>query len=442
MLKRKALTALKAWKERIGKKPLIVQGARQVGKTYAIRAFAKENYDVCYELNFLQNTALKDIFLGDLSADAVLSGIRLSFPELRLHIGHTLIFLDELQACPEAATALKFLGADPRFDVIASGSALGMLHGQVSSWPVGQVEYLDMYALDFEEFLWAMGVEPDLIASLAGYMDGHAAIPQGIHQAMTSYLRQYMVIGGMPDVVNAFRAEQDFAAADAVQRRIYRDYEADIAHYAEPDIRLKAQRCWQSIPLQLSKPNHKFQYEIVEHRSSARKFGTAVDWLTAAGMACAVYHVSSVEYPLKAFAEDTSFRLYPNDIGLLICTYDFSLKRALAMPDMSMDTEESIVIRTAKGGIYEALAADFLQKQGRHDLYFYRNTAGTAEIEFLIENRDGVIPIELKAGHNKTRSLDEILQSEAVPYGYKFAEQNAGRAGKRIMLPHYMLMFL
>lgn len=432
---------MEAWRTRDTHKPLIVQGARQVGKTFAVRIFAGLSYHAFYELNFLKNASLKDIFHGDLTADTILTGIRLYFPEIKLDPGHTLIFLDELQDCPQAATALKFLAGDSRFDVIASGSSLGMLHGQVSSWPVGQVEYLDMTALDFEEFLWASGVDRDLTQRMSSYADGKTKIPDAVHQVMSKYLRQYMVIGGMPDVVNAFLSGQDYAEADRVQRRILRDYLADIAHYAEPDIRLKAQRCWQSIPVQLNKDNHKFQYETVEHRGTARKFGSSVDWLTAAGMACRVENVTVPEYPLKAFSVPDQFRLYPHDIGLLIGTYDFALKRALVMDEASLQQTESAVVRTAKGGIFEALAADMLQKRGYTELHYFRNTSGSVEIEFLLENAAGIIPLEIKAGHNRTRSLDTVLQSDAVPYGYKFANQNAGISGKKITLPLYMLMF-
>lgn len=440
MLKRKALDMLSVWKGKRDRKPLIVEGARQVGKTFAVRAFASDAYATTYELNFLERPALKQVFEGNLSANDVLAGIRLSFPENRYEAGRTLIFLDEIQACPQALTALKFLGGDSRFDVIASGSALGMLHGQVSSWPVGQVEYLHMYSLDFEEFLWAAGVDEAIIETVRGYRNGEKRIPEAIHRAMMRYLRQYLVIGGMPDVVKAFFPEYDYVAADEVQRRIYSDYVADIAHYAEPETRLKAQKCWRSVPLQLAKENHKFQYATVEHRGTTRKFGSAVDWLLAAEMVGRVLNVTKVEYPLRAFEMEDHFRLYPMDIGLLISTYDFGLKRALVSEE-GVNQTESIVLKTAKGGIYEALAAEMLWKRGRKGLHFYRNTMGTVEIEFLLEGEEGVIPVEVKAGNNKTRSLNTILESVEIARGFKFADQNAGIDGKKITLPLYMLMF-
>lgn len=453
MLRRKAMDQLVSWKSRPDRKPLLVEGPRQAGKTYIIRVFAAETYETCYELNFLENSSLKKIFSGDLNPNAVLSGIRLSFPEKRYTPGKTLVFLDEIQACPDAVTALKFLAKDPRFDVIASGSSLGMIHGQTASWPVGQIDYLDMWALDFEEFLWAIGLDEDLLEGIKAYKSGKAVIPEAIHQRMTAFLRQYLVIGGMPEVVKTFAAEQDYLAADQIQRQIYRDYTADIAHYAEPEIRLKAQACWNSIPAQLTKVNHKFQYSAVEKKGNKQKFGSSVDWLTAARMVLRVNNVSRVEYPLKNQTMEENYRLYPSDIGLLISTYDFSLKRAFLQEPaedniiernmMEGNLAESIVFRTVRGGIFEALAADMLCKKGYFEkCWFYRNETGTVELEFLVEGPEGVCPIEIKAGNNKTRSLDKILSDDHIALGYKFANQNAGTYGKKISLPLYMLPFI
>ena len=443
MLKRKALNQLRKWKSREDRKPLLVEGPRQVGKTYIIQVFAAETYETCFELNFLKNPSLKEIFSGDLSPDAVLSGIRLSFPGQHYTPGRTLIFLDEIQACHDAITALKFLSGDPRFDVIASGSSLGIVHAQTSSWPVGQIDYLDMWALDFEEFLWAIGLDEDLVEEIKKYRTGKTVVPEAIHQKMTTFLRQYLVIGGMPEVVKHFVPDQDYQTADEIQRSIYRDYTADIAHYANPEIRLKAQACWNSVPAQLTKVNHKFQYGTVEKKGNKQKFGSSVDWLTAARMVLKVNNVNKVEYPLKNQTLEDNYRLYPSDIGLLISTYDFRLKRAFLLDHADDDLSESIVFRTAKGGIFEALAADMLCKKGYFEkCWFYRNEAGTVELEFLIEGPTGVYPLEIKAGNNKTRSLDKILSDDNIALGYKFANQNAGISGKKISLPLYMLPFI
>ena len=443
MLKRKILVQLSEWKEQHTDKCLVISGARQVGKTYIVREFAKEAYTSYIELNFIENPGLASIFMGSLDTDSILMGIRLNYPDKQIVPGETLILLDEIQECTNAITALKFLAADPRVDVIATGSLLGLKYKGNTSYPVGSVYYLDMYSLDFEEFLWALGIDDDIIASLRKCYDQRDPVPYGIHRRIMTYLHQYMVIGGMPEVVDQFVKEQDYHAADMIQRRIYRDYLADIARYADPNIKIKAEKCFRSIPLQLNKENHKFQYSVVEHRGNAKKFESSLDWIINANMAVPVCNVSKVEYPLAAFAIDDNIRLYNTDIGLLICTYDYSLKKALLEEEDFFDKAlDNPVLKTAKGGLYEALIADMLIK-GRHsNIFFYRNEPGTVEIEFLIEKAFGVLPIEVKAGRNGTRSLNTILKNEDIKYGLKLADQNIGVSEKKITMPLYMAIFI
>ena len=443
MLKRKVYAQLEEWKNKRRDKCLVITGARQVGKTYIVRKFGEAEYASYIELNFIENPGLSAIFRDNLSAESILTGIRLNFPGKRIIPGETLILLDEIQECAGAVAALKFLAADSRVDVIATGSLLGLNYKTSMSYPVGSVDYLDMYSLDFEEFLWALAIDDDFIVQLRKYFDNRASVPFGIHSAMMSYLRQYMVIGGMPEVVNTFVEERDYYAADEVQRRIYRDYLADIARYADPNIKIKSEKCFRSIPLQLSKENHKFQYSVVEHKGNAKKFESSIDWIINAGMATAVLNVSRIEYPLASYAIDDNIRLYNTDIGLLICTYDYSLKKAL-LEDTDF-TDESLgnpVLKTAKGGLYEALVADMLIKAGHSSIFFYRNEPGTVEMEFLLDGSSGVVPIEVKAGRNRSKSLNSILKNEDIMCGYKLADQNVGIKDKKITLPLYMTIFL
>lgn len=440
-LKRKGMQFLLEWQKKPDRKSLIVSGARQTGKTYLVRQFGSENYDSVIELNFLEDSSLKSIFSGTLNADAILANIRLFRPQIPFISGKTLLFLDEVQECPEAITALKFLSHDPRFDVIASGSALGMAYKQVSSFPVGFVEYYDMFALDFEEFLWALQIDSSLIFSLREHFDSHTPVPKAFHEKMLELLRRYMAIGGMPEVVASFAETEDYPLADRLQRQIYRAYLNDIAHYAPPQIRIKAERCYASIPNQLTKENHKYQYKLVEERGTARKFETSIDWLVNAYVAVPVLNVSAIEFPLKAYAKEDNFRLYMNDIGLLISTYPYEIKRAILEDSALEESSSNFMLKIAKGGIYEALAADLLLKKG-YSLYFFRNDTGSVEIEFLLETADGIIPVEVKAGRNSTASLNRILQQDHIPYGYKLASQNCGISGKKITLPLYMLLFL
>ncbi|MBQ3282197.1 MAG: ATP-binding protein [Eubacterium sp.] len=444
MLRRKVIGSLEKWRDGGSGKCLIVEGARQVGKTYIIREFGKQ-YKSFIELNFIENPSLKNIFRGSLDPDSVITGIRLYMPGAEIIPGETLVFLDEIQECAEAVTALKFLAADDRFSVICSGSALGIEYKTGTSYPVGSVDYVHMNSLDIEEFLWAVGVDEVLIGELRAFMerrDFNAAFPMAFDDMMNKLLRQYMVLGGMPEVVQTFVDSHDYAAADAVQRRLYRDYLNDIARYADPDIKIKAEECYKAIPTQLNKPNHKFQYSKVEHGGNAARFGSSISWLTMAHMVIPVYSAGTLEYPLKANAVMNNFRLYPNDIGMLICAYGYELKAAI-MSDKSVEGEaDNILLGTAKGGLYEALAADMLSKAGHDELYFYRNEPGTIEIEFLIEGASGVVPVEIKAGRNRSRSLDTILKQDDIRYGYKLSSQKPGQAEKKIALPLYLAMFI
>ncbi len=443
MLKRRILEKLIAWKKSQNKKCVIISGARQIGKTYIARKFAQENYASFIELNFLEKPSLKNIFAGALDAESILLGITLNLRGTQIIPGNTLILLDEIQECPQAITALKFLAAAEGVDVIATGSALGMAYNHPSSYPVGSIEYLDMYSLSLEEFLLANKVEESTIDLLKGYFLRREQVPLALHTPLMELLRTYMIVGGMPEVVNAFLEKRSFEAADKVQRRIYRDYINDIARFSEPELKLKAEKCYQSIPLQLQKENHKFQYKACEKNGTARKFTTSIDWLINAHFVLPVYNVSCWSYPLKSFMKDDNFRLYPHDIGLLVAAYDFNLKQALYAEQNSEESSNNIILRTSKGGLYEALAADILQKNNHKDIYFFRNATGSMELEFLLESKDGVLPIEIKAGKkNKTTSLDRILADEDIKWGYKFASQNVGVAGKKITLPIYMLMFV
>jgi len=445
MLERKIISDLQAWKEKNLRKCLIVEGARQIGKTFIIREFGKRNYESFIEINFIETPSLMNIFAGDLDADSILMAIRLYLPHVEIIPGRTLLFLDEIQECEAAISSLKFLAGDERIAVICSGSALGMDYKPKRSYPAGSVMHLDMHSLDFEEFLWALGVGKEIITDLKKYFDNplfDKKVPFPVHKKFEDLLRQYMVIGGMPEVVQTFVETADYRAADLVQRRLYRDYLNDIARYAPAEEKIKAEKCYKTISLQLSKENHKYQYSLVENNGTSRKYESSIDWLTHAHVAICVNNVRAVQYPLKAYAMDNNFRIYPNDIGLLVCTYGYELKAAILSDTVFENSPENIVLGKAKGGMYEALACEMLFKQGYQDLFFYRNEAGTVELEFLIERKNGIVPIEIKAGRSKTRSLNTILEEDVISCGYKFSFQNIGKAGKKITMPFYMLMFL
>ncbi len=416
------------------KKCLVVRGARQVGKTWSVRNLGNcGKFPSFIEINFLKSPDLKKIFSGNLDVDTLLLNFSLYLPNRAFIPGKTLLFLDEIQECPEAITSLKFWAEDGRFRVIASGSMLGIDYKRPSSYPVGSVRYLDMSSLSFSEFLQAIGVNSQLIDILRDCFHQGNPVPDAIHQQMMKYLKLYIAIGGMPEVVQLYTDTNSFSETDVRQREILQDYRYDIAHYAPPSEKIKAEKCYFSLPEQLDKENHKFQYSIVEPRGTKRKFGSSIDWLENADLVTICPAVTKIEAPLKDFSDSDNFRLYPRDIGLFLSMYDFSIKQKL----LTGGSE----IGQAKGGIYEALIACMLA-QNRHKLYFYKNDTTKLELEFLMDSPDGVIPIEVKAGNNRSRSLDRILQSETIPYGYKLISGNAGMTGKKRSIPLYMAMFL
>ena len=266
MLKRKAIASIKNWVNTKNKKCLVVQGARQTGKTYIIERFAEDNYEELLEINFKQMVSAVDIFSGDLTVDNMVMAMRFRFPEKKILPGKTLIFLDEIQECQEAITSLKFWAIDNRYDVIVSGSLLGIDYKRASSYPVGYVDYLRMYGIDFEEFLWGMGISEDMIGNLCGYLESKTVIPEAIHSQMMNYYRQYIAIGGMPEAVQKYVDTKDFREVDKIQRSLLLGYQYDIAHYATAEEKVKAEKCYLSLAKQLlDKENHKFQYKEVEH---------------------------------------------------------------------------------------------------------------------------------------------------------------------------------
>ena len=364
MLKRLIIEKLKAWHRQELRKSLIISGARQIGKTFIVRAFAQEKYEAFIELNFLEQPELKGIFSGNLDVSTLLLNMSV-FRNLEQTVpGKTLILLDEVQECPEAITSLKFWSMDSRYDVISTGSALGMSHNKISSYPVGYVEYLDMHSLNFQEFLWANHISDAVIDTLRACFKNRTPVPYVLHQKMMDLLRYYMILGGMPEVINAFLDQNDILAADSVQKRIYRDYIADIAHLAPPLIKIKAEKCYRSIPLQLSGENHKFKYGTVESKGTSSKFETSIDWLKNAYIVKPAYNLKNIAYPPELYKDDSNFRLYPTDIGMLMASCDFSIKKALLEEKTMEDAPSNIVLGTAKGGLFEGLAADILIKNG------------------------------------------------------------------------------
>lgn len=429
MLRRKIYDKLLAWKNNKGKKDaILLRGVRQCGKTYIVREFGKREYKNFIEINFIERPDMQAVFSGNLDVDNMVQQIKLSMPGCQFIPGETLLFLDEIQDVPNARTSLKFWTQDGRFDCIASGSLLGMDYKNEVSIPVGYEQQLIMRTLDFEEFIWALGAEVNLKEMLAPYVDGAKRVPEAMHNSLNKYLQEYMVVGGLPEVVDTYIATKDFYQVHLLQEKILRDYQDDIAKYALNQDKIKAKQCFLSIPRQLSKENHKFQYSVVEKKATARKFTSSLDWLHNAGLIDFAYNVNSPWFPLKAHVKEDQFRVYLCDIGLLVAMYSYQLKIALLS-----DALEG----PAKGGIYESLVADILAKRGE-ELYYYKKEDSTLEIEFILERDCKLVPVEVKARKGSTRSLNELLKMDNIERGYKLTAQNTGVVEKKITLPLYM----
>ena len=429
MLRRKIYDKLLAWKNNKGKKDaILLRGVRQCGKTYIVREFGKREYKNFIEINFIERPDMQAVFSGNLDVDNMVQQIKLSMPGCQFIPGETLLFLDEIQDVPNARTSLKFWTQDGRFDCIASGSLLGMDYKNEVSIPVGYERQLIMRTLDFEEFIWALGAEVNLKEMLAPYVDGAKRVPEAMHNSLNKYLQEYMVVGGLPEVVDTYIATKDFYQVHLLQEKILRDYQDDIAKYALNQDKIKAKQCFLFIPRQLSKENHKFQYSVVEKKATARKFTSSLDWLHNAGLIDFAYNVNSPWFPLKAHVKEDQFRVYLCDIGLLVAMYGYQLKIALLS-----DALEG----PAKGGIYESLVADILAKRGE-ELYYYKKEDSTLEIEFILERDCKLVPVEVKARKGSTRSLNELLKMDNIERGYKLTAQNTGVVEKKITLPLYM----
>lgn len=432
MLKRKITSRLLEWKNTKDKECLLVKGARQIGKTYIIEDFGRNNYKHFIPINFEQDPEMKTIFDGNLSVPELIKRITLFIPDAEFVPHETLLFLDEIQSCPQARTSLKFWAIDNQYDVIATGSLLGINYKDISSYPVGYERQIDMHSLDFEEFLWALGIKENLIDDLRENFVSGKPVDSVINDKMMSYLREYMAVGGMPAVVNKYIETNNFNLVHAEQTKILADYMNDIAKYAPAADKPKARNCYLSIPSQLAKENTKFQYSVVEKKGTARKFVNSLDWLRDANLIAFCHNVSVVEFPLAAYVKPEQFRIYVNDIGLLVAMYGFEMKRAVV--ENTLDTY-------AKGGIYENLMADFLLKKDI-PLYYYCKENNSVEIEFLMEHNAKPVPIEVKSKRGATASLNIVLGKPNIEMGYKFGASNVGIDGKKKTLPLYMAMFL
>ena len=440
MLKRKAYLSLKKWRSSKNKECLLIKGARQVGKTFLVQQFGKREYQSFIELNFIKDPAYMDIFDGSLDAKEIYKKMSIYLPGKKFIPGNTLIFLDEIQKCSKARTALKFLAEDNSYDVVVSGSLLGLSYGtdadkeveEVESIPVGYEKQMMLYSLDFEEFLWARGYSEDNIKYLKSFYDNKLTVPKDINEKFEQLFKEYIVVGGMPEVVDEYIKTNNFNAVKEVQEKILSNYDNDITNHAKKTEKPKIRRCYNSLPNQLAKENKRYMYSEVEKGSGSKKYGDSITWLIDSNLVHTCYNVVLPEIPLVGNRNENEFKLYINDTGLLMAKYGDNAKLSLL---------NNTIKGNVKGGIYENVISESLLKKG-YSLHYYKTSNSSQEIEFIIEQNGEVIPIEVKAGNKEAISLNNYINKYKPSIAYKLINGNLGIVDRKYTIPHYMILFI
>lgn len=437
MLQRKIEKILLDWKNTIDHKPLIVKGCRQCGKTFSVLDFANKHYEHVVYLNFFANPQYVSVFSGQLDVDHITMLLSaLMGRDAIFEAGKTILVLDEIQECPDARTSLKFFKLDGRYDVIGTGSLLGVKgYGskEPKSIPVGYETVIDMYPLDFEEFLWANGISEQIIALLKDSLQNEKAIPEALHQRLRELLLQYTVVGGMPDAVQTFVNTKRMDEVLQIQRDIVRSYEDDMVKYADKKDKPVIRECFQSIPKQLSKENKKFQYSVVKKGATASKFEGSLQWIEDAGIISRCYNLSITELPLDGNAEQNIFKVYMRDMGLFVAMLEDGTQFDILQGNLF----------GYKGAIFESLIADIFAKMGRK-LYYYHKDSGL-EVDFVIRYKGECVLVEVKANSGNTKSTKTILnhpEKYHVNSAIKLGDYNIGRSDKILTLPLYMSFLL
>lgn len=432
MLQRKVIQQFKEWKESSIRRSLLINGARQVGKTTAVRMFAKENYKHFVEINFLKQPAAKSAFDGTLDTRTIILGLSAvgfgPFVE-----GDTLVFFDEIQECPNARTAIKFLVEEGKYDYIESGSLLGINYKDIPSYPVGFEEEVMVYPLDFEEFLWAKGISTDVIELLQECYTERRQVPALVHEQVSRYWREYLVVGGMPDVVNAFVTQDDFGQVIRTQKAIMTTYKADIAKYAETD-KVIARQILDAIPSELGKQDKRFVLANLRKGASRRKYENPTQWLVDAGIAYYSFNAKAFELPFEATENRSLYKLYLVDTGLLSCM----LLRNIQLQVMNGD------IGVNEGALVENQIACVLTSKGI-TLHYY-DKKSRQELDFIYPENGKINIIEVKSGkdYHRHASLDTAIENykDRIGISLVFAPCNVEQSENYTYLPLYMSMFI
>lgn len=437
MLRRKIEKTLSDWKNTPNHKPLILKGCRQCGKTFSVLDFAKKNYEHVVYLNFFVNPQYASVFSGSLEVDNITMLLSaLMGKDAIFEAGKTILILDEIQDCPDARTALKFFKLDGRYDVIGTGSLLGVKgYGdkEPKSIPVGYETVIDMTPLDFEEFLWANGISEQIITLLHTHLQNQTPVPDALHARMRELLLQYTVVGGMPDVVQTFVDSRRMDEVLQLQRDIVRSYEDDMVKYADKKDKAVIKECFQSIPKQLSKENKKFQYSVVKKGATASKFAGSLQWIEDAGIIARCYNLFITELPLDGNADQDTFKVYMRDTGLFVSMLEDGTQFDILQGNLL----------GYKDAIFEGLIADIFSKMGRKLYYFHKDSG--LEVDFIIRYKGACTLVEVKANTGNVKSTKTVLRHPEkyhVTQAIKLGDYNIGLSEQILTLPLYMAFLL
>lgn len=436
LLKRKIDSYLGDWKSNHKRKPLVVKGARQVGKTESIRAFGKANYKSVIEINFVLQKKFRAIFDDGYEVDTIVRNISLLEPSWKFIPHETLLFFDELQKCPDCATSLKSFCGDGRYDVICSGSLMGIYYEEIESNAVGFKEDYEMHSMDFEEFLWAKGYREEQVEDLYQHMLTLQPFSKIELDTMTDVFRDYMTLGGMPEVVKMYIDNGHFGGTLKLQRQLLKDYEEDITKYAKETDKAKILAVYSHISTFLAKENKKYQISKIAKGARNREYIGAVEWLKEAGVVNVCYCLNNAELPLKGNYQADFYKLYYHDTGLLIASLD---------EEAQEDLRANKNFGTYKGAIYENVVGEMLRKSGYEQLYFFKRDNPSLEMDFFVRDSDSLVPVEVKARDGATASLNNLIKWDSYPdvkYGVKFGYKNIGWNGQFYTFPYFLAFLL
>lgn len=434
-LNRKIDSFLRAWQADPDRKPLIVKGPRQVGKTESLLRFANENYQSVVYINFVEEPKYKLITEDGYGTDAIIKNISRMDPSKQFEPGDTVLFFDEIQDFPDIATSLKFFKIDGRFDVICSGSLLGINYKTIESNSVGyKTDYL-MSSLDFEEFLWARGYQADTVQELLGHMKTFTPFNQIEMDVYSNLFLDYCILGGMPAVVRQYIEKGTFEGSLDIQRQLIEDYKEDIRKYADGMDQTRILNVFEQIPNQLAKDNKKFQISKVAHGARFKEYRGCIEWLRDAGIVQICYCLNSPDLPLKGNYDDSKFKLYFFDTGLFVAMLD---------EEAQDDLRANKNLNVYKGALYENIVGEALVKSG-YALFYYKKEDSTLEQDFFVRTQTQLLPVEVKAKRGTSKSLRTLISGDSYPdieYGIKLSARNVGYSDNIITFPYFCAFLL